>query len=103
MVKLGNISRTTIDSGRKRGAVASQLGEPYPGEVDTRSPLVRRVVAHPKQTVVQDQACVTGVAAGGEREELGEFAGLRVEPAEGGAHLPVVEPHGRDESTIGQT
>src|SRR5688572_3288612 len=48
--------------------------EPYLGEINARFAFVRGVVAYPELLVVPNKSRVTGVAAGGELEELGERA-----------------------------
>src|SRR5215204_1323959 len=78
------------------------LRELHLRKVDVRLALVARIVADPEQAVVEDQAGVAGVAAGGEGQQLGELAGVWVNPAEARAGVLAVKADGGDEPAVGQ-
>ena len=59
------------------------------------------VVADPEAVVVEDEAGITGVAAGGEGEGFFEAGGAWMHPAERGADGGV-EAHGGEQASVGK-
>src|SRR5947209_6926179 len=69
-------------------------------EVDARLALVRRVVAHPQEAVVPDQAGVTGVAATGQGQH--RLVGVAAHAGQGGPGATRIAAANRPETAVGQ-
>src|SRR5438552_2575179 len=59
-------------------------------QVDARLALVRRIVTHPKQAILPDQAGITRVAPGWQLEKLRQFACVCVQPRQRSSNRTIV-------------
>src|SRR2546425_944148 len=66
------------------------------GQINAGLALVRGIVTHPKQSILPDQAGITGVAAGWQFEKLRQFACVCVQPRQRCANRAIVQSNGRN-------